>query len=424
MNLRRKMRVDDVFVPGGIPEHTYIARERHKLEGRLQTALSRGANKLIVVTGMTKSGKTVLVNRVFPRNKAIWIDGGGASSEEEFWQSILVQTEGYTGMEKTTSKQSTYEIGSGLESEGGVGWFARLKGSLTSRFQRSRQSAQRNTLEVSPKVAALQTLRDKRWPLVIDDFHYLDRPLQGKIIRALKPLILQGIPVVLIAIPHRRYDAVKVEREMTGRIENLPVPEWDIDELGEIPRKGFSLLGIPISEKVNKQLAQEAFGSPHLMQEFCLRLAQRLDIEQPDYRDRPVIPLDDSLFVDVAEGTGRVVFEKLARGPRQRSDRKRRKLQSGGEADIYRVVLLAIAHLKPGLGTIEYEELRSALRIILDENIPRASEITRVLEKMSEIAASDEASTPVIDWERDERRLHITDPFFAFYLKWAQDFQS
>lgn len=37
---------------------------------------------------------------------------------------------------------------------------------------------------------------------------------------------------------------------------------------------------------------------------------------------------------------------------------------------------------------------------------------------MSEIASSEEAATPVIDWEREEQKLHITDPFFAFYLKW------
>lgn len=418
-----RLRINEIFVPGGIPEYTYIARERHNLESRLQTALSRGANKLIVVTGMTKSGKTVLVNRVFPRNKkAIWIDGGVASSEEEFWQSILLQMEGYTGVERTASRESTYEVSSGLEGEGGVSWFARLKGLFGSRFQRSRLTAQSKALEVSPKVAAFKLLRDKSRPLVIDDFHYLNRTLQGKIIRALKPLILQGIPVVLIAIPHRRYDAVKVEREMTGRIENLQVPSWDIEELAEISRKGFSLLGTSISHKISGQLAQEAFGSPHLMQEFCLRLAQGLGIERSGDQTQPITDLPQELFVKVAEGTGRVIFEKLARGPRQRSDRKRRQLKSGSEVDIYRVVLLAIAYLKPGLGTIEYEKLRSALRAILDENIPRANEVTRVLEKMSEIAASDEASTPVIDWERDERKLHITDPFFAFYLKWAEDF--
>jgi hypothetical protein len=38
---------------------------------------------------------------------------------------------------------------------------------------------------------------------------------------------------------------------------------------------------------------------------------------------------------------------------------------------------------------------------------------------MAEIASSDEASTPVLDWEKGDRKLHITDPFFAFFLKWG-----
>lgn len=53
------------------------------------------------------------------------------------------------------------------------------------------------------------------------------------------------------------------------------------------------------------------------------------------------------------------------------------------------------------------------------DKVPNAQEVSRVLSKMSEIAISDESSTPVIDWEKEERKLHITDPFFAFYLKWG-----
>ncbi len=80
-----------------------------------------------------------------------------------------------------------------------------------------------------------------------------------------------------------------------------------------------------------------------------------------------------------------------------------------------------MATIKPGLETIEYENLRSAIRDVLTDNIPRAHEVTRVLEKMNEISTKDEASTPVLDWEKDEQKLHITDPFFAFYLKWGVD---
>jgi hypothetical protein len=39
---------------------------------------------------------------------------------------------------------------------------------------------------------------------------------------------------------------------------------------------------------------------------------------------------------------------------------------------------------------------------------------------MATIAASDQSSTPVIDFEEEEKKLHITDPFFAFYLRWGE----
>lgn len=68
-------KTSHVFVPGGMPLHTYVSRSERNLENRLQTA---GDNlcKLVTVTGATKSGKTVLTNKIFPKNKNIWVDGG------------------------------------------------------------------------------------------------------------------------------------------------------------------------------------------------------------------------------------------------------------------------------------------------------------------------------------------------------------
>jgi hypothetical protein len=68
---------------------------------------------------------------------------------------------------------------------------------------------------------------------------------------------------------------------------------------------------------------------------------------------------------------------------------------------------------------LEYEGLRSAIRDVSAQEIPQLHEISRVLKHMSDIAATDESSTPVIDFDEDEKALHITDPFFAFYLRWG-----
>jgi hypothetical protein len=256
--------------------------------------------------------------------------------------------------------------------------------------------------------------------LVIDDFHYLARELQGKIIRSLKGEIFKGFPAVAIAIPHRRYDAIRVEREMNGRLEPIKVPDWAIEELMEIPTKGFPLLGMKISKELTRALASEAYGSPHLMQEFCKALAKKVERAGGSDADAQ---FGNGIFVEIAEHTGRVVFEKLASGPRQRTDRKPRRLSAGGEADIYRVVLMALSRIEPGMKRINYETVRGAIRDLLNsDDVPQAHEVTRVLEKMAEIASKDEMSVKVLDWDREEQILHVTDPFFAFFLKWARDY--
>jgi hypothetical protein len=121
-----------------------------------------------------------------------------------------------------------------------------------------------------------------------------------------------------------------------------------------------------------------------------------------------------------AETIGRPIFEKLARGPRQRTDRVVRALKDGRTVDIYELVLHALAHIRPGLVSVEYEELRSAIRDVSAAQIPQLHEVARVLKHMASIASTDQSSTPVIDFEDEEKKLHITDPFFAFYLRWGE----
>lgn len=414
----KKYRTSEVFVPGGMPIHTYVARSEKKLEEQLRAAKDNLC-KLVTITGSTKSGKTVLTNRVFPRQESIWVDGGIVRQENDLWNHILSSIAGFTSTTISENASSQVEVGGAASVEGGLPFVAKAKGELNTKFGAGASNAQTKGLSLSPLVAAISQLQNAKRPVIIDDFHYLSRDFQGNIIRALKPLIFSGLPVILIAIPHRRYDAVKVEREITGRLEPIAVPSWEENELLLIPHSGFPLLNVHVDDIVNKRMVLEAYGSPHLMQEFCRTLMATHDVVETLDATRDIDTISDELFSQVAEHTGKVIFDKLAKGPRQRADRIQRKLKKGGTADIYKVTLLGLANLKPGLETVNYESLRASIRSVLSDNFPQAQEVTRVLEKMAEIAATDESSTPVLDWEKDEQKLHITDPFFAFYLKWG-----
>ena len=127
----------------------------------------------------------------------------------------------------------------------------------------------------------------------------------------------------------------------------LPVniPVWTDGELSFIPQTGFPLLRGMFSPELIGKLSENSIGSPHLMQEFCRALC-RFHKVSTTFDEGSVDLPDDGLkiiFEQTAETIGRPIFEKLARGPRQRSDRLSRKLKSGGEVDIYGLVLHALA---------------------------------------------------------------------------------
>lgn len=414
-----QITIGKVFVPGGMPELTYVPRTERHLESSL-SEVEDNLCKLVVVTGPTKTGKTVLVKKVLDTGRSIvWIDGGIVTEEEDFWNECFRGLDLDLVLEHEDSDTSC----DGSKLSGGLA--AKLFGSGVSssaEVNDSRSKGTRTKTTPSGTLArkAINAMSAANAILVVDDFHYLPRELQGRVVRSLKGEIFKGFPAIFIAIPHRRYDAVRVEREMNGRLEPIQVPDWSIEELMEIAAKGFPLLGMTISPRLTRDLASEAYGSPHLMQEFCKALAKRTERGSNTQADKQ---FDESLYVEIAEHTGRVVFDKLASGPRQRTDRKARRLAGGGEADIYRVVLMALSRIEPGMRRINYETLRGAIRdLLISDDIPQAHEVTRVLEKMAEIASKDEMSVKVLDWDKEEQILHVTDPFFAFFLKWARDY--
>jgi len=410
------IRYQEVFVAGGFPKHTYNPRADLQLENQLRES-RENLCKLVTVTGQTKSGKTVLVRSVLPREECAWVDGGTVSAEDDFWQVVLEQLDIFQTTEEEAGAGTTSTIaGKGRAAAN----FIVAKGSaeVGAEIANTRSKSRARSRAVSARVAALRGLKNAQVPVVIDDFHYLPKETQGEIVRALKQPIFDGLPVIIIAIPHRRYDAVRVEKEMTGRIMSVDVPSWSEGELTFIPDTGFRLLDLQFGSMLAKRIATEAIGSPHLAQDFCRTICRIAGVGDGKAR---IDGIDvERVFRDVADTVGRPIFDKLARGPRQRSDRIPRKLKDGRVVDIYELVLHALAHLRPGLVSLEYEDLRAAIRDVSDTQIPHLHEVARVLKHMATIAASDQSSTPVIDFEEDEKKLHITDPFFAFYLRWGQ----
>lgn len=413
-------RLSEVFTPGGVPTITYVSRQTADLERELARA-KNNLNKLIVLTGATKSGKTVLVDRVFPRNDNVWIDGGTVDSEDIFWDIILNQLDAFTTYSITNGSTSAQELRGGMDVTAGV---LPARGTITGQFavNTANQNNVQQGRQVFVKNAAITALSRSNVALIVDDFHYIENTIQRNIVRALKALIMQGLPVVFVAIPSNKYNVISVEREMTARIKNLEMQVWEKRGLKDIAIKGFNALNINVSEAIIEFMAQEAYGSPFLMQEFCKNLCENKKIDE---RQGHKITIESSrdeieqIFKTTAEDMGRDFFEKLKKGPGTGRNRKGRLLKDGSETDSYGLVMEAFKGLKPGVESISLSKLLEKIEDIAVEP-PRKNEITNTLNQIAKVAALDTSSTYIVEWDKEKKTITITDPFFAYFLKWSE----
>jgi hypothetical protein len=367
---------------------------------------------MLSVSGPTKSGKTVLLKRFF--EDALWVSGGAIETADELWAEIVDELEVFTDIglaaDAETQHGGVLGVDAGLTATGSVSETTR-RGTTRGRTR-------------SAKNAARDVLRARKPTLIIDDFHYIPAAEQLRIVRTLKDLVFEGLPVIVAAVPHRAYDAVRVEKEMTGRVDALPVGLWSDSDLAQIAEKGFEILGVSDAQgALAAKLAEESFGSPHLMQTHCLYLCQEpsngdavlsregTDLGAPDW---------EIFFSRRASATSKTAFDLLKQGPRQRQDRMVRKLKSGTETDIYGAVLAAIESTGPKTA-LTYEEVRAALRQTLASDIPQRHEVTNVLEQMTSIAREKIAGEPVLEYDPEYSTLDLADPFFAYYLRWAPE---
>lgn len=396
------LKIKDVFVAGGMPDVTYVDRNHLALENKLRAELAEGY-KVVAITGPTKSGKTVLCKRVISPDRCVWVDGGQIEKPDDFWSGAI------SALNLPAEKSQS--------SSGGVSFSIKAIVKMKSQLDAG------ETLKFSAptKKEILTAMRMSDLTLVVDDFHYLSPAIQQEVVRSVKSEIFDGLSVVLIAVPHRAFDAISAEPEMEGRYAHISIPSWSNADLKSIPAKGFPLLGMNVSDDVQYRMAQESLQSPLLMQRFCGRICTHYEVYEAISPVRDYSPSDrtmEDIYRDVAKQFGFPTFEKLAKGPQSRSKRNPRKLKgSDGSVDIYQAILLAVGRTGPK-SKIHYDEIRDALKdLLIESDVPQKHEVSNALGHMETIAKEKIKGEPVIEWSSDY--LYVTDPFLRFFMKWS-----
>lgn len=411
------MKVYDVFTPAGVPTVTYIDRQSQNLEQQLRSAI-KTPGQIASLSGPSKSGKTVLINKVIHQDNLIAVSGAAIRSAEMLWERVLNWMEAPS--EATISSAHTV----GAEASGKVSGktnvliaSAETEGALSGKYEYERSRAK--TFARGGIDQVIKDIAHSDFVVFVDDFHYMNKDTQNDVAKQIKEAAEKGVCICTASVPHRSDDVVRGNPELRGRVRAIDFQYWRPEETTEIAVKGFKELGIKVDEQTINLLASEAFGSPQLMQQICLQFCFYFAVEETCRPERrPEIKEADlkHIFEHAATTTDfSSLLDALHAGPKHRGNaRGQFPLKDGSTGDVYRCTLLAVSQ-DPARLSFPYDEIYLRTRNVCLGDAPPGSSVAQALDQIQKIANAMQPTTSVIEWSEDV--LDIVDPYFLYYLR-------
>lgn len=385
-----------VFSSATFPEYTYVNRKSSgdfTYEERLKMALEQ-MGYLIVIDGPSKIGKTVLCEAVIGRDKLVSMTGNDFKGENDFWTVV--------------AKKVDIPLSGEVQNESAVhGQGEQIGTKYTSQYQTNKERVMRFFLE-NKKV------------LLLDDFHYADEKMQHDAACQLKEAIRYDLKAVIVSLPHRVDETVKNNPDLQGRIMNINMKPWKSEELAEIPRKGFLMLGVSAGQDLIDRLVMECIDSPQTMQSICENIGYYIS-EDRILKDEDITK---SCYLRADFLTYQELYAKLLAGLSSRGQKRAiYYLEDGSEVDRYGLVLEALRK-DPPLKSITMSEIYERAKKILDKTKEMPKLTTQTIRgtmksMFSILEESGYEADRVFDWK--ENVLTFREPLFLFYLRWRRD---
>jgi len=373
--------------------------------------------------GPSKSGKTVLVEKVVGLEELITITGAGINSPDDIWSRVLDWMKAPSSTEVSSSTSGSVSVEGKAKASTGLPFVGKVEAEGGGCEELGHERGKAATFERGGLAQVVREIANSDYVLLVDDFHYMPRDVQAETAKSLKEAVRVGIKVCTAAVVHRGDDLVRANPELRGRVRAIDLEYWKPDELREIAMVGFSALNVDVDAQLIDALVGEAAGSPQLMQLLCLQACFVLDI-----REKPIIRRKVGVSADQRRATleqtssstdFRSLIDVLDAGPKTRGqERKVYSFHDGSSGDVYRAVLKAVAHDPPQL-SFAYGELLTRTASVCVAEAPIGSSVVSTCLHMSRLAQEKFPRERAIDWDEQKQILDIPDPYLLFYLRWS-----
>jgi hypothetical protein len=415
------LRASEVFTPGSFPTHTYVERSGERLEEALRAIHTPG--QVVSLVGPSKSGKTVLVEKVVGRDSLITVTGAGIQSADDIWRRVL----DWMGSPTTHTRGSTTsgKIGAEAGVSGSASLFglAKATGEAKGDIEVGREVEKSTSFDRTGLPQIVKEIGSSEFVVLVDDFHYMPREVQLEAAKSLKEAVRLGVKLCTAAVRHRGDDLVRANPELRGRVRAVDLEYWSSTDLTKIAVAGFAELNLNLDRTSLEKLVLEAAGSPQLMQLLCLNtcfvLGHRAKVDEATTVTVTSDQLKAILEQVSASTDFRSLVDVLDAGPKTRgTERKLYEFTDGSKGDVYRCVLKAVAEDPPRL-SFSYDELTKRTARICREESPVGSSVVGTCLHISRLALDKFPNERAIDWDEQKQILDIPDPYLLFYLRWS-----
>jgi hypothetical protein len=422
MEDRMALRATEVFVPGAYPPHTYVERATEGFEQALANAIAT-PGQIVSLSGPSKSGKTVLVERVVTRDLLIPVSGVSIKQPDDIWDRVL----DWMDVPDSTTHARTIGANVGAELAGtgqiSVPTLVKVGGTASAKAEVLTSSNNEAVRERSGMAQVIREIANSDFVILLDDFHYMDRTVQVEVAKYLKEAARHGVKIITAAVSHRGDDVVRALPELRGRVRSIDLRYWDLGELRAIADRGFNVLNAVVPNSVTETFTTESAGSPQLMQQMCLQACFVLGLNEKALL-KGNLAVEPAILRTILEQTSantdfRSLVDVLDAGPRTRgTERKTYKFRDGGEGDVYRCIMKAVAADPPRLAFAYDELLERTVRVCSSES-PVGSSVTGTCLHMSRLARHKFPNERAIDWDEEKQAFDLPDPYLLFYLRWS-----
>ncbi len=412
----------EVFTPTSYPTYSYVARAELHHE-RLLREWTRSSTQIASLSGPSKAGKTVLVQRVVGEGNLITVSGASVRAPDQLWERVLDWWgEPHTKMASSVNTSidgSTRERSVNL---GITGTGASTKGTSTTSATAAETLQATSNRRGLPQV--VDELAGKPTTILLDDFHYIPRAIQNDVAQQLKDAASRCVRICVASVPHRADNLVRALPELRGRVLAIDLDYWTKTDLLEIPRLGCGHLNLQVDVPSLVMFAGEAAGSPQLMQSICLWMCNHLGVRETA-DELLAVTLDEAarrkiLFLTSCTVDFRSLVKAMIGGPKARpGERQVYTHKDGRKGDVYLTVMRAVAMDPPRLA-LDKDELNRRLDDLCKGKNPDGASVVRTCVTLGQIAQGFAAPTgPSLEWDDQENVLLLSDPYLLFYLRWS-----